>query len=254
MAKKKAAKKKRGTGKSPAKTKPKAKKRRRPVDQAIRDHANALRELGASNVKRGSKLLGETDWLTPTGRVMGRGIANSGFAAVDRALGAIRKVPPPALFSFDLIVRFRGLSGKIEQNVMSNIGVPLQSRSRAELSLKVRSIIHDAIFKGVINQAFGKYPAEATTGAMTPAQFAATVRSIKEQRNIKFKVRFYREVVHAEETPPMDRRPGLGRRRQGKPVPVRNRQPVGRVARPDQGKNARSPARPGKKVQGKKRS
>jgi hypothetical protein len=220
------------------------------LSRAVRENARALRELGTEHLKRGSVALGETGFVTPTGHLGGRA---GGFGAVGRALSAVHRLPGAKLFSFDLVIRYRGPREKIVQEILPRIGVPTSAKSGAELGAKVRSIIHDSIFKEVIPRAFGKYPAKGETGAgarESAGAFRKRVAQIKERRGVTFKVRLYREVLTGA-TAKVDRGAGLGGRRSGKPVPLRNRQPERKLERGNARKGAGLPARPRAKAKRK---
>jgi len=236
----------------------KRKPKRASLPAAIRKNAEALRALGRDHVKRGAIRLGETGWLTPTGSITGR---SGGFGAVGRALEAIRALPGDRkLFSFDLIIRWNGPRGKKMQETLSRIGVPMDyAGTRGDLTDKVRSIIHDAIFREVIPKTLGKYPSQDKTEKMTPEQFAKMIRDVKQARGLSFKTVFYREVTghEGDETAAPEKkktraRAGQRGRRERKPVPLRGSSSVRKLERGNKGTGAKLPSRPRAQAKRKK--
>lgn len=196
-----------------------SRRERKPLPARVRKQAEAMRELGAGALKRVSLPIGETGWLTPTGQLRGR---SQGFGAVRRTLDAITNIPEAALFSFTLVVSFNGPRGR-ERREYPHIGIPVDIRNAEALTNKVLSVIHDTIFKEIIPAAFGTYPNVRTVDNRETAE--EMLRDVKQQRGIRFKLRFYREVIHhaASKETPRRLRGRLGGRFGNKSVPLRNR-------------------------------
>lgn len=201
----------------------------------------AVREVGETSLKRGPLLIGETGWLTPTGSIRGR---TQGVGAVRRAVQAITRIPSPTLFSFTLTVSFNGPKGR-ERREYPHIGVPIDIKGTDQLTRKMLSIIYDLIFKEIVPAIFGTYPDPRTTHDQATAE--KILRDIKQTRGVKFKLRFYREVIHREASKETPRRL-RGRLRGRQPnasVPLRTRRKKPSMERRDKAKRIRQTPRPG---------
>lgn len=224
-------------------TRPRKSKKSLPAK--IRAKSSAVREVGEKHVRRVPLEIGETAWLTPTGPIRGH---YRGFGAVREAMEAIRDQLPgeTALFTFTLVVTFNGPDGR-DRREYPHIGIPVDIKGPDALTNKVLSIIHDTIFREIIPAVFGNYPNAKTVDNRETAE--EMLRDIKEQRGIRFKCRFYREVIHreaAKETP-RRLRGRFGGRFPRKPVPIRARRGAPNVGRRNPSKRARQVARPGRR-------
>lgn len=213
------------------------KKRRRarpPIGRRIREVERGIDSLGREHVKRGSIILGQTRWLTPT---------RQGFAAVSRVLHAIIEetdMRDPQTFTYDLEITFRGPNGNPEHVTRSGVGIPrlrdLKQLAGEDLAAALERIVEQRIrleIHGVLRARLGGYSLAGKTKGkkLTKKQAIEELRRLKRTRDVRFRLTFKREVVEAKarktarkkKRPATRKKPARKKKRPARAVRLRHR-------------------------------
>lgn len=167
------------------------------IVRRLKDTERAIKTLGEKNVRRGSHVLGETRQLTPT---------KQGFKAVKGVIREVNKasrVGKRRTFTYDLEGSFRGADGKLHKFKRGQVGIPRLrdvKRKKGETQAAALSrVVEERIRRelmGILRDKLGGYVlAEKFKGRkISPKKAREQLERLKRTREVKFKVRFRREV------------------------------------------------------------
>ena len=188
------------------------KARRSSLPQRVNWTEEAIKILGEEQVRRRIEI-GETGWLTPT---------KSGFAALDDLLLELQRASSAnkrALWTYDLVIRFRGPNGEYVTRFFAGVGFPRMRDINANLrsierrrgkkftsdAEAYRHVAESGVIAAIHRQIDNTKSLKGGTDELIASlkgksreQVREAWRKFKASRSLSFKLRVFRIVTKKE--------------------------------------------------------